>query len=178
MRKVVSTFSILTILCLALDCKAQQPVSPGEGAALTWTQSASCTTAAPCPSYLILREAVASATTKCDVTTGTFYATIATVATANVTAYNDNSVIASGFYCWAVQAQQGTPLQNGPASLPSNSGVALQLTEPPLAPGAPAATETTAAADVPSAPGSVQPSVQLSSSVSNDMHLTVTVFRR
>jgi hypothetical protein len=142
----LATLSVLVIAALSFPsgCKAQQAVSPQEGVALAWTQSPSCTTATPCPSYLVGRVAVASAGTACPATSGTAYSVIATVSTANATAYTDNSVSASGYYCYEVQAQQGSPLLTGPASAPSNAGVALTVTEPPLAPSAPNANETTA----------------------------------
>jgi hypothetical protein len=139
----------------------QAAVSPGQQAGLSWTQSASCTTAAPCPSYLISRVAVATATTACPATTGTTYTQIAVLSTPNATSYTDSTITATGFYCWTVQAQQGSPLLPGYASPASNSGVALQVTEPPLAPGAPTATAQTAKAEVPAArPGAVPTSAE------------------
>ena len=126
---------VLAVLLMSAGCAHPQVVaSPGQNALLTWGQSVSCTSATPCPSYAIQRETVASAQAPCDALTSTNWHVVGTANTVNATSWTDNTVPSTGYYCWSVQAQQGSPLVTGQGSSASNNGVAMLVTEPPLGP--------------------------------------------
>jgi hypothetical protein len=178
-----SLFSVVGLflfsLCITAGCNSQAIVSPHQGAALSWTQATSCTAAIPCPTYLIGRVSVTSSTTTCPTTTGTSYTVIATLNTSNATSFTDSTITASGFYCYEVQAEQGSPLLTGAASGASNGGVAVTITEPPTAPGAPSASEQVASNQVEK---TLSPSVEnrkvLMASNNTDMVLTVKIVNK
>jgi hypothetical protein len=167
-------FCLLGLLCGCHPSPAQAPPGQAQSASLAWTASASCTTANPCPSHILSRVSVASASTPCPTPTGSNYTPAVTISTPNATAGVDSTVTVSGYYCWTVQAVQGS---NGAWSAPSNQGVALLLTEPPLAPGAPSATEQTAASVRPALPGQGEapPAYQLANAAGAPMQLLARV---
>src|ERR1700743_3820695 len=107
-------FLLPILLLSAIGCHGQAPVSTGQSATITWEQSPSCTAAIPCPSFLIGRATVATATTPCPPSNGTTnYAIVATITGNNVTTGVDNTITATGYECWSVQIQQGSPLETG-----------------------------------------------------------------
>lgn len=131
-RILLGLVSLFMVGCV----HAQVAVSKGQSFQLTWTASPSCTAQSPCPSHVISRAQVATAATPCPSITATNYAPVGTASTSNATSYLDSSITATGFYCYIVQAQQGSPLSTGSPSQPSNNGAAGAITEPPIAPTA------------------------------------------
>lgn len=179
MKNLFSAIGLLLFsLCITSGCKGQAVVSPHQGAALSWTQSASCTTAVPCLTYLVGRVSVSTSATPCPPTTGTSYTVIATVNVSNATSYTDGSITTSGFYCYEVQAEQGSPLLTGAASGASNSGVALTITEPPTAPGAPSASEQVASNQIETTSPLADNHKILMASNNTDMVLTVKIVNK
>lgn len=140
--RILAGVALCALACfVSAGCHAQLPVSSPK-VALTWTAPVAtstwsgCMSSAPC-TYVVLRAAVATAATKCPDNTGTSYTQIGTSTTLALT---DAAVSQGGYYCWIVQAEQGTPAITGSPSTPSNGGVALAVPGVPTAPGAPGAT--------------------------------------
>lgn len=135
-------FCLLAVVFLyvagILGCAAhgQIPPSPPPTVALTWTASASCSTANPCV-YVVSR---ASCTSTCPGTSGTSYTQI-TVTAANATSFTDNTATGSVGYIVQAQTTGTPPLVSQPSGV-SNNGVPIAVPTLPLAPGAPNGTAT------------------------------------